>query len=273
MTYLSYLAELGATNIHPLGHRATMALIHSLDLQPGQRVLEIGCGTGETIVRVSLACDVTVTGVDALPAMAKVARSRLRVTGLRHATHVDQVQAGAPLPFPDRSYDRVYTESVLGNRDPASAGSLLVEIYRVLKPGGRYVANEAVWKPSISDAAAASIYASSLADFGLSHASPQNWSAEDWCGALRRAGFHIVSADLLTDRGVENQRTPDRRVQPRLLISALLTSCYRIKGVISPRLLRQRLTYSKRLHEHRLDGQFIEARLFVAQKTGQEHPS
>jgi ubiquinone/menaquinone biosynthesis C-methylase UbiE len=266
MHYLSHLAELGATDLHPQGRRATAQLVHYLDLQPGQQILEVGCGTGETMVRVSLACNVTVTGVDVLPEMLRVARSRLRVTGLHHTAQVAQVQAGAPLPFPDGSYDRLYTESVLGFQDTASAGALLAEIFRLLKVGGRYVANEAVWKPSIPAGTAASIYASCLADFGLCHASQQNWSAEDWCAAMRRAGFQILTADVLADHGVEEREALDSRVRLRLLLSQLLTSYYRVKGCLSPRLLRQGLSYGKRLQQHKAEGRSIEARLFVLQK-------
>src|SRR3712207_8117502 len=49
---------------HPLGRAATECLIAALDLQPGQRVLEIGCGSAETMVRITHRHTVEVDGLD-----------------------------------------------------------------------------------------------------------------------------------------------------------------------------------------------------------------
>ena len=270
MHYLSHLAELGATNLHPHGSAATARLIDCLDLGAGQRVLEIGCGTGETLMRVALTADVTVMGVDVLPEMLCVARRRLRLAGLQSRAQTAEVRAGASFPFPDSNFDRIFMESVLGFQDAASAEALLSEVFRVLKDGGRFVSNEAVWRPSIPDEVVAATYQSCLVDFGLCHASEQNWSAEDWCGAMRAAGFVVVSADRLAD--VEPAEPGPHRPwsPPRLLLSRFVTTSCRIKASLSPRLLRQQLTYRGRLRQHREDGHLIEARLFVLEKPVQE---
>jgi ubiquinone/menaquinone biosynthesis C-methylase UbiE len=265
MHYLSHLAELGATNLHPHGSAATDRLIDCLDLRSGQQVLEIGCGTGETLVRVALARDVRVSGVDVLPEMLRAARGRLRLMRLQGRASAAEVRTGAPLPFPDVSYHRVFTESVLGFQDAVSARMLLAEVFRVLRPGGRYVANEAVWKPSVSDDVVASVYRTCLADFGLCQSSEQNWSLEDWLHAMRAAGFQIVSADRLA--GCEaNRGRPRGLLQTRLLPSRIFTAYYRIKTAFSPRLMRRRVTYRRRLRRHTGDGQLIEAHLFVLEK-------
>jgi cyclopropane fatty-acyl-phospholipid synthase-like methyltransferase len=44
MHYLRYLASIGATDIHPGGEAATRLLLRQLQLGPGMRVLEVGCG-------------------------------------------------------------------------------------------------------------------------------------------------------------------------------------------------------------------------------------
>jgi SAM-dependent methyltransferase len=283
VNYLSHLAELGATNLHPHGLAATAQLIDHLNLQPGQQVLEIGCGTGETLVRLALIGDVHVTGADVLPEMLRVARRRLRWTGLQGRTRTVAVEVGAALPFSDNSYDRVLTESVLGFQDAVPARKLLAEIFRVLKPGGLYVANEAVWKPSVSDDLVASIYRSCQADFGLCHASAQNWPAREWCDVMRAAGFAVLSAEKLPVQagharhgfplGIRGSgsfpRDPVTRHldrQTRLLLSRLVRFSYRVKASLSPRVVRRRLTYRRRLRRHSADGDLIEPRLFVLKK-------
>jgi cyclopropane fatty-acyl-phospholipid synthase-like methyltransferase len=42
-------------------------LLSALDVQPGQRMLDMGCGTGETMLRVSSRYNTRVNGIDALP--------------------------------------------------------------------------------------------------------------------------------------------------------------------------------------------------------------
>jgi SAM-dependent methyltransferase len=280
--YLSHLAGLGATNLHPHGLAGTAQLIGRLDIQPGQQVLEIGCGTGETLVRVALTGSVRATGVDVLPEMLRVARTRLRWTGLQDRAQTAEVRVGAALPFTANSFDRIFTESVLGFQDAASAEVLLAEIFRVLVPGGRYVANEAVWKPAVPDDLIASVYSSCQADFGLCHASAQNWPAQKWCNVMEAAGFAVLSAETLdglagqTPAGqcTENERpAPDPSAgldpQLRLLLSRLVTLAYRGRASLSPRVELRRLSYRRRLRSHRADGSLIESRLFVLRKPEQ----
>jgi SAM-dependent methyltransferase len=230
----------------------------------------MGCGTGETLVRVALAADVTVMGVDVRPEMLRVARHRLRLAGLQRRVQTAEVQAGTTLPFPDNSYDRVFTESVLGFQDAVAAELLLAEILRVLKEGGRFVSNEAIWKPSIPDEVVAAVYRSCLMDFGICHASAQNWSVEDWCHAMRGAGFNVLFAEGLAGFEPPEHMQCGPRFLPRLLLSRLVTVSYRVRACLSPRLVRRQLTYHARLRHHSTDGQLIEARLFILEKPKQE---
>jgi SAM-dependent methyltransferase len=264
LDYLEYLAHLGATDLHPQAGQATGQLMAALDLRPGQHLLEIGCGTGETMLRVSLAAPVAVAGVDVLPAMLAVARKRLSLAPGRASAGLALVGAGAPLPFAAGTFDRVYAESVLGFQDAAVTRALLREAHRLLKAGGRCVANEAIWRPAASGEIVAAINRACLADFGLRQASEAPWDLQDWLDLVQACGFRVVSADLLDAHAprVQRRRTSTER------LSSLLTGFYRARSFLHPALLRQRRRYRRLLERHRQDGQYIEARLFVLAKTG-----
>lgn len=265
--YLTHLGELGRTNLHPLGRRSSRELIAALDVQPGDRVLEVGCGTGETMVRLALQHQVTVTGIDPLPAMLETARRRAQVTGVSRRVRLCQVSPDKPWPFNDCVYRRAFAEGVLGFQNPESARAILSELLRVLEPGGTCVLNEAVWKHSVPDEVVAAIYTSSLNDFGLCQASEQNWSADEWLQEMQASGFRVLSA-CPTEQVVDHQDHSADAAQPRLVLSSLLTYSYRLKGHLSPRLIGERSTYRRLLRRHIDDGQFIEGWMFVLQKPG-----
>jgi ubiquinone/menaquinone biosynthesis C-methylase UbiE len=271
--YLSHLAELGTADIHPHGHRATSALIKALDIQAGHHVLEIGCGTGNTAVLVSSSMKVQVTGIDAMPQMLSIARQRVRWAGDKDRVHLLQA-SGATLPFHTDAYDRIYTESVLGFQDETHAELMLSEIYRALKPGGNYVANEAIWKRGVSQAVIDAIKEVSINDFGLCQASPQAWSIEAWEELMRSVGFTVIYAGLIESAAVDLPAPPPTMGSLSALKQKLLTlrlawfsRFYRIKRHWHPRLRRADRNYERRLKAHRRDGQYIEARLFVLQKS------
>jgi len=263
--YLTHLAELGTSDLHPLGQQATVSLIKALALQPGQRVLEMGCGTGRTMVQVALAHKVWVDGVDALPPMLQMARKRLWLAGLRPRTSLSHA-SGTSLPFAGQTYDRVYTESVLGFQNPTNAQAMLEQIFRVLKPGGLYVANEAIWRSGVSDDVAAAIYATCMADFGICQTSEQPWSLDDWLGLARTVGFSVVTADILEEQVAQTGHMVRAPIVWRQLFADSLTWYYRTKGRLHWRLRQQRDEYRRHLEAHREDGRYMESRLLVLAK-------
>jgi enediyne biosynthesis protein CalE5 len=110
-------------------------------LRPGQRILDLGTGTGSVALRAASAVlpDGTVMAVDISPEMLALARHRASSLGLRNVTF----QAGRAEEIPPASgaFDGVLASlSLMYVIDrPAAA----YEIARVLRPGGRFVA--AVW--------------------------------------------------------------------------------------------------------------------------------
>lgn len=261
-SYLAYLAEMGVTNIHPLAQQATGCLLEALNPRPGERLLEIGCGTAETMTRLILQRQVSVDGVDCLLPMLQVAKRRLSLTGAMARAHLILAN-GAALPAATASYDAVYTESVLGYQDARTAGAMLCEIRRVLKPSGRYVANEAIWKRGTEPAIVTAVHSAAVLDFGSSPASPQPWAVDEWTRAMEEAGFRVQVADLLAERVATTTDVAPTKHPWRMQLSTMLTALYWLRSFLTPRVLRQKWHFRRRLAQHADDGRYLESRLFV----------
>jgi hypothetical protein len=170
------------------------------------------------------------------------------------------------LPFAAQTFDRIYTESALGFQTEENAQIMLRHIFRVLKPGGRYVANEAIWKAGVSAPQAAAIYAACMADFGICQASEQAWGLDEWLHLMQQTGFYAMAADLLDSSPIDEQQAGNGRLPRPIIISDWLTKLYRFRRLIHPRLAWQSLAYRRRLARHQSDGQWLESRLFVLAK-------
>jgi ubiquinone/menaquinone biosynthesis C-methylase UbiE len=126
-----------------MGHDMTQAIVEAAHVQPGMRVLDIACGSGEPAISLAalVAGDGEVVGVDISPAPLKIAAERATQRGLSNATF-QQVDAHA-LPFPDNSFDCI--TSRLGIMFFADLPRALSEMRRVLKPEARAIL--LVWGP------------------------------------------------------------------------------------------------------------------------------
>ncbi len=110
----------------------------SLDIQPGEQVLEIGYGTGEALVELarSVGSGGWVTGLDLSTGMRSVTASRLRRAGLM--SRVDLVRGDAvALPFEDDAFDAVFMSFVLELMPTGDIPVVLRECHRVLRSRGR----------------------------------------------------------------------------------------------------------------------------------------
>ncbi len=115
------------------------ALVDSVDPRPGQRVLDIACGSGNNaLVAARRHCDVV--GLDFVPALLERAKQRAASDGVRAEFVTGDAQ---DLKFADKSFDCVMsTFGVMFAPNQEKAAS---EILRVTKPGGRI--GVASWMP------------------------------------------------------------------------------------------------------------------------------
>lgn len=107
-------------------------------LQPGQHVLDVGCGTGTLALEVQRCVGTTgcVVGID--PGPRQIARARQKA--LRHRVAIDfQLGTLEQLVFPERTFDVVLSTLMLHHLPQRVRQQGLAEVARVLKPGGRVV--------------------------------------------------------------------------------------------------------------------------------------
>lgn len=113
-------------------HQLAGGVLEWLAPQPGQRILDLGCGDGQLTARIA-ASGATVVGVDASPQMAAAARAR----GIELGIEVDEADAES-LPYAPGSFQAVFSNAAL--HWVRGQDAMLSEVRRVLKPGGRFVA-------------------------------------------------------------------------------------------------------------------------------------
>jgi SAM-dependent methyltransferase len=117
------------------------ATLDRLDLQPGQRVLEIGCGSGsdsELIAKRLSRGELFLQ--DLSTQMVTLCKNRLRDIRQPDLTIEYSIAAGFPLPFADDSFDRIFHFGGL-NMFSDIRGSLR-EMARVTKPGGKVLVGD-----------------------------------------------------------------------------------------------------------------------------------
>jgi ubiquinone/menaquinone biosynthesis C-methylase UbiE len=130
---------------HPLISRSRLR--EALEPAPGERVLEIGPGTG--YYTAELADWVGSEGrIEIFDIQQEMLDHTMRRMSERGIANVTPTQGDArDLPYEDSSFDAVVLVTVLGEIPDQDAA--LREIARVLRPGGRLVVGEMVFDPHV----------------------------------------------------------------------------------------------------------------------------
>ena len=170
--------------LSPGGPEEVARVLDGIDLA-GKSVLDIGCGAGG--ITAALARDYgagEVVGIDVEEPVCEAARRQAAKSGVAERVRIERVTPG-PFPFPDARFDIVFSkDSIIHIPDKAF---LAGEAFRVLKPGGWFVASDwLIGHDGTPSPEMADYIAKEALDFGM--ASPGRYRA-----ALESAGFIDVS--------------------------------------------------------------------------------
>jgi ubiquinone/menaquinone biosynthesis C-methylase UbiE len=109
--------------------------IHTLGLEPGQRVLDVACGTGKSfrLLHEAVGPDGVVVGVEQSPEMLRQARQRVREAGWDNVQLIESSIESADLVGPFDAVLFIYTQDVL------QSDAALARIFAATRPGARVV--------------------------------------------------------------------------------------------------------------------------------------
>lgn len=185
-SFIRFLEEMwGDGYLSPGGAAEVGRLLEGIDLT-GKKVLDIGCGSGG--ITAGLAKDFgasKVIGVDVEEPVCSRARQKAIDLGVADRVEIRQISPDYPMPFETDSFDIVFSkDSIVHIPDKES---MCIESFRLLKPGGWFVASD--WLISHDNEPSPEMkYYIKLEDLDFGMASPTRYEK-----ALNAAGFENVS--------------------------------------------------------------------------------
>ncbi|WP_437708757.1 methyltransferase domain-containing protein [Sorangium sp. So ce448] len=169
-------------------------LIETLGVRRGQRVLDVGAGTGRLAAHVAeiVGPEGSVTAIDPLPLRVDIARQKARANLATAVGRAEDLSA-----FASKSFDVVYLNSVLHWLNEAQKERAIAEATRVLKPGGKLgFSTGSREKPHQLEP----IQRKVLAELGRDAQDnrPHKLTVDEVRALLERAGFIADTVEILT---------------------------------------------------------------------------
>jgi SAM-dependent methyltransferase len=219
------------------------ALCETMDPRPNERVLDVGCGSGNAaLVAARRFCEVT--GVDYVPELVERARLRAAAEGTPARFEVADAQA---LPFPEASFDLVLsTVGVMFAPDQTTAAG---ELLRVCRPGGRI--GLASWTPEGWGGDLIAVHARHLPPPpGLP--APARWGTLDGVTALLAPGARLTGTRRRTVR--QHFRSVDHGVATFQQSFGPTARAFQTLDAVGQEALRAELAALFRRHNRATDG-------------------
>jgi SAM-dependent methyltransferase len=128
--------------LSPGGPEEVAEMVAGIDLT-GKRVLDVGSGLGGVDILLATKHGAAeVIGIDVEQQLVEAARTLISAKCLTERVTF-QLGEGGPLPFPDASFDVVFSKDAMVHIEDKAA--LYAEVLRVLRPGGWFTAADWLW--------------------------------------------------------------------------------------------------------------------------------
>lgn len=262
---LDYYARLHTPFLHGAGLTATNQLICAAKITEPAKLLEIGCGTGASLVHLAHNFpQLELLGVDISPLMLAKANKRVGICGLSSSIQLQQLNIGQALPFPDDQFDYIWIESVLAIQTTANLLQLFSEIKRVLRPGGQLLMNETLWLDAAPINERQRINRFCTEHWGIQQANAEWASYSKWQALLQEYGFGISYFSTLEEK---DQYAPGCLLK-RNYKSAFFDNMGKIKRLIHPKRRREtRTLQALESQVFRTDKQQLDVFLMIAKNS------
>lgn len=176
----------GLVNLMTLGQasRLRRMTVDQALLQPGETLLDVGCGTGGVTIpaKIQVGESGSAAGIDPAPEMIAIARRKAKRAGIEIDFRVGVIES---LPFPDETFDVVTSSLMMHHLPHHLQVKGLAEIWRALKPGGRILIAD-MMRPNKS------FLKRFFISLALHHGHGVQFGIEDLPKLMREAGFEKV---------------------------------------------------------------------------------
>ncbi|WP_445488985.1 class I SAM-dependent methyltransferase [Niallia sp. 03133] len=181
-TYQDALAYYGVNGAHPGGLALTKTLLEQELITAATKILDAGCGTGQTSAYIKKNYPCHVTSIDYHPTMIKRAMSRFKKEQLSISLFQGSLEK---LPFADNSFDIILVESVLIFTNWKKS---LSELKRVLRPNGVLLASEMTSERKLSP--------NEQYNMSSVYGIEKVLTEQEWINDIQEAGFTSVEVKV-----------------------------------------------------------------------------
>jgi cyclopropane-fatty-acyl-phospholipid synthase len=134
MTYSCAIFSRGATTLEEAQFTKRDLVCSKLDLQPGERVLDVGCGWGASAIHAAREYGVHVLGITLAEEQAALARERVREAGLEDLV---EIRLADYRELQEEPFDAIYSIGMVEHVGEAQIDVYAEQLARLLRPGGR----------------------------------------------------------------------------------------------------------------------------------------
>ncbi|RFU62452.1 class I SAM-dependent methyltransferase [Peribacillus glennii] len=177
-SYQDALAFYRIQGAHPGGFALTKLILEREDIDCQTKILDAGCGTGQTSAYLAKTFGCKVYAIDVHPEMIKAAAVRFTEENIPVTISEGSIEE---LPFPEDTFDYIIAESSTAFTDITNS---IQEYFRVLKPGGVLL--------NIDMAVEQELKSEEKAEIIAFYEMKDVWTEDEWIDAFDHAGFEAV---------------------------------------------------------------------------------